>query len=553
MKILKYLLIISLAAIWSCSDVEPTIAPSPDQTEESGDGNESEEPTEQPPDGMERVRIDLGTTFQTIESFSASDCWMGDRVGKWSTREELARYLFSDEIVDGQPQGIALSGWRFNLGAGTAQQGDASGLTGDDIRARTESFMDPVTGELDWNRASGQRFFLEKAVQYGNTAELVLFSNSPPVYMTANGLGYKTTADFHANIEQDRYGEFGDYLADVVNHFRDDEGIVFNYVSPVNEPQYDWTGGQEGSPYYNGEISGLVKEIDASFARKGVTGTKIMVPEAGEYYYLYQNASDPAGNQIEEFFNSSSANYIGGLPYVADLAAGHSYWTDKTWSNIVDTRSRVATAVASAGLKFYQTEWSMLGDEPAGFGSYDDATGIRFAVYMSRIINADLRYANASSWSYWTVFDLPRWNHQDRFSLIKVWPGGNLYPTTEEGFAEEGPYEVNKNLWVLGNYSLFVRPGYKRIALDMDDESEEFFGTAFVSSDQSKIVCVYTNISRTESYDVRADFGDTPALSIKIYTTDDDNDLKESTASDKYTPIEVGPESVVTVVYNIGS
>jgi O-glycosyl hydrolase len=79
-----------------------------------------------------RVRIDPERSFQVIDGFGASDAWQCAFVGKnWplNKREHIADRLFSREMDhQGNPKGIVLSVWRFNIGAGTAEQGDGSDI-----------------------------------------------------------------------------------------------------------------------------------------------------------------------------------------------------------------------------------------------------------------------------------------------------------------------------------------------------------------------------------------------------------------------------------------
>lgn len=58
--------------------------------------------------------IRLDSAYQTIENFSASDCWSMQKLGTWSlpNRNRVADLLFS------QTGGIGLSCWRFNIGGG---------------------------------------------------------------------------------------------------------------------------------------------------------------------------------------------------------------------------------------------------------------------------------------------------------------------------------------------------------------------------------------------------------------------------------------------------
>ncbi|MDR0541240.1 MAG: hypothetical protein LBH19_03395, partial [Dysgonamonadaceae bacterium] len=69
-----------------------------------------------------QVTINPGQAYQTIEGFSASDCWTTHFVGgNWNSdkKELAAKWLFSQKLKsDGSPEGIGLSMWRVNLGAG---------------------------------------------------------------------------------------------------------------------------------------------------------------------------------------------------------------------------------------------------------------------------------------------------------------------------------------------------------------------------------------------------------------------------------------------------
>ena len=59
-------------------------------------------------------------TYQKIENFGASDAWTVQNVGLSEYAPFMADKLFSSEMDEmGNPIGIGLSLWRFNLGAGS--------------------------------------------------------------------------------------------------------------------------------------------------------------------------------------------------------------------------------------------------------------------------------------------------------------------------------------------------------------------------------------------------------------------------------------------------
>ena len=92
--------------------------------------------------------------------------------------------LFSTEQqADGSPKGIGLSLWRFNIGAGSYEQGAASGI-GDEYR-REECFLG-TDGSYNWSKQAGAQWFLKAAKKRG-VRYLLGFTNSPPVQFTQNG------------------------------------------------------------------------------------------------------------------------------------------------------------------------------------------------------------------------------------------------------------------------------------------------------------------------------------------------------------------------------
>ncbi|BDW75535.1 hypothetical protein BFINE_13300 [Bacteroides finegoldii DSM 17565] len=180
--------------------------------------------------------VNVADKHQVIDGFASSDAWTMDYIGKyWSNnaKEGIAKLLFSQKIERGNPEGIGLSMWRVNLGGGTAEQGEASGIT--DKTRRVECFL-TQNGTYDWNKSSGQQYFMQKAKEYGCN-NFVLFSNTPPVQFTVNGKG---SGDWwNNNLREDCFDDFADFLATVAKHFSDN-GYNISYISPLNEPQYSW-------------------------------------------------------------------------------------------------------------------------------------------------------------------------------------------------------------------------------------------------------------------------------------------------------------------------
>lgn len=506
---------------------------------------EAQSPTE--------VKIDITKTFQTIQDFGASDCWTAEYISDYfstTQKEKAARWLFSQKMdANGCPEGIGLSCWRVNLGAGSASQGTASNI--EDETRRVECYLNS-DGTYDWTRCDGQQWFMKQAKDYG-VEHFLLFSNSAPIYYTKSGKANTNNQSLSCNLKTDRFDDFAEFLASTTKHFVD-EGYNVTYIDPVNEPRFDWKDGQEGSPWENSDIAKLVKELDKSITNRNLS-TKILIPEASSWDLLY-SGTGRASKQINAFFKSSSSTYIGDLPSLAKVVTGHSYWTFGNNSDLKDIREKVRDAAQEYGLEVMQTEWSMLDAAPstsAGFpASYDAATKMDIALYMGKLIYCDLNYGNMSGWSYWTAFAQERYSQKNRFYLIRMNAQGDSGEESYGDIKNGGTLTADKNLWVLGNYSRFIRPGYKRVSVDGADEMNNLMGSSWLSPDGNTLVTVLVNMNKT-SRNISLSLADKSIESIKTYVTNKINNLRLTPVLSDASNMEIPARSVVTVVATLGS
>ena len=498
------------------------------------------------------LAIDASKTFQTIQDFGASDCWTAEYVSDYFTadREKAAKWLFSQQMDgNGNPEGIGLSCWRVNLGAGSADQGANSNI--EDETRRAECFL-KEDGSYDWTRCNGQQWFMQQAKSYG-VDHFLLFSNSAPVYFTKNGKANANNQNISCNLKDDCYDDFAEFLATTTKHFVD-EGYNVTYIDPVNEPRFDWKDGQEGSPWENTNIASLAKELDKSITSRQLA-TKILIPEASSWDLLY-TGSGRASKQIDAFFNSSnSSTYIGDLPSLAKVVAGHSYWSFTNNSDLKNVREKVRDEAEKYGVETMQTEWSMLDAAPstsAGFpASYDAATKMDIALYMGKLIHCDLTFGNVSAWSYWTAFAQEKWSQKNRFYLIRMNAQGDTGEESYGDIKKGGTLTADKNLWVLGNYSRFIRPGYKRIQLADDGDMNALLGSAWLSPDGQEAVAVLVNMKRS-SRKVNLAMDEGGVASVKVYVTEKDHDLELDASLKDASDMEIPARSVVTVVMKLG-
>jgi O-glycosyl hydrolase len=412
--------------------------------------------------------IHLDKPVQQIRNIGASGCWFSEEIGKaWPLTEKnrIAELLFSKQLdKSGQPKGIGLSAFRFNIGAGTAEQGDSSGIK--DAAHRVECFLTP-DGTYNWTKQPGYTWMLRQAKNYG-VENLIAFVNSPPVQFTKDGLGYKLLKDGLSNLKEDKYTAYSDFLASVIKHY-DHLNLHFDYISPVNEPQWDWTGKfgqakQEGSPWQNNEIYNVVKAVDKSLSQQKLT-TKILITEAGMLDHLY-NKSIKNSKQIAAFWDINSPYYVGGLAHATKYVEGHGYFTENGDNYMIKTRRSLKDTLQhyGPGLEYWQSEYSMLGN-----GYLEGATGNRSAIdcalFLAKVIHHDFAVGNTTAWHFWNSYEPGNADHNTRYYLIAL--NNNRQTDTTH------LYSVTKNLWALGHYSLFVRPGMYRVETERSDAATD--------------------------------------------------------------------------------
>lgn len=455
-------------------------------------------------------KIDVGRTYQTIDNFGASDCWTLRFIGNWPDvkRNAIADLLFSNELdKTGKPKGIGLSLWRFNIGSGSAGQGDLSSIRTD--WRRSECLMNP-DGSFDWSRQAGQRWFMRAAKQRG-VNQFLAFANTPPVYFTQNGLGTNKGREKTLNLKADKYDAYADFLVNVITGIAKNDSVKINYISPFNEPEWDWDGpDQEGTPALLSEIATEIRLLDKKLGAYNLD-TKIMVGESGQIDYMYQSNTNKPGrdNQIIEFFSPSSQNYIGNLSHVPQLMPGHAYWSVSPVSTLIQKRSELNAAMQKAGLKYWQTEYCIMGNDVPEGGGKRDLT-MNTALFVARIIHNDLVVANASAWHWWLGVTYS--DYKD--GLVYVEPNEDK---------TDGTYTDSKLLWALGNYSLFIRPGSVRVdvsSFSNINNPEGLMVSSYINREEKTLVTTLINYGNKDC-SIKLNIPGLEFTNQKIYITSD--------------------------------
>ncbi|RLD28318.1 MAG: hypothetical protein DRI70_03650, partial [Bacteroidetes bacterium] len=372
------------------------------------------------------------------------------------------------------------------------------------------------------------------------------FVNSPPVHYTENGKAWSGGGK-STNLRYDRFDDYSTFLATVIKELYQRDQVTIDYISPVNEPQWDWDNkGQEGSPFTNNEIAESVRSLSGTLLDHGLS-TQIEVSDAAHISYIYKYGDHPdRGNQAYEFFSPESDNYLGDLSNIALKICGHSYYSTYPVSTLLQERKNLAKAISevNVNLQYCQTEYCLLegNDEINGNGR---DLGIDPALYTARLMHFDLTVAQSATWYWWLA--ISPYDYKD--GLVYIDQNKN-----------EGEIEDSKILWALGNYSRFIRPGMHRYSVIRSDNhtddrsSTGLMVSGYAPADKSKAIFVAVNYSKTVTYPVKVKTVDNrKAESVMLFTTSarSDENLKLSVHENMDDAISIHPRSIVTIVMEL--
>ena len=184
------------------------------------------------------TKIDPSVQFQTFEGWGVSLAWWAHVVGQFPP---AARADYLDKAFTLKDKGLGFNIVRYNIGGGENPLYLKPNKQFLEYRTAVPGFIAP-DGTYDWTADAGQRLVLAESIKRGaNLTEA--FSNSPPYWMTKSGSVTGQHPDLPGgldNIKPESDGAFTDYLAEVTRHFRDNWGVKFDSVEPINEPSGNW-------------------------------------------------------------------------------------------------------------------------------------------------------------------------------------------------------------------------------------------------------------------------------------------------------------------------
>jgi O-glycosyl hydrolase len=413
--------------------------------------------------GATLVRINANVRYQKFEGWGTSLCWWANRIGGWATDK---KNQFLDRIVN-PATGLGYNIFRYNIGGGEnpahSHMGQYKDMPG----------LQPTQGSWNWNADSRQTSVLSRLVASGQNVIVEAFSNSPPYWMTKSGCASGNT-DGSNNLKDDSYDAFANYLTEVVKHYRDELGITFRSLEPMNEPNANWwksDGGQEGCHFAASNQQQIIKAVGAQLATKGLTGTGV-------------SASDE--NSMDDAYNIMSGYDSTTLGYLVQMNA-HSYAGTR--------RTQLRALATSKGKRLWQSESGPLN---VTLANNTDA-----AIFMAGRIITDLRELQPEAWIDWQVVD-----------VSTNWTSFNINDTQQTGTPV-------KRFYMHAGFSRYIRPG----ATFVDISNTNM--VAAVAGDGSYLTVVVRNGDTAATASFTYDLTALPSVgtNIEVYRTSASEDL----------------------------
>ncbi|MBV8747570.1 MAG: RICIN domain-containing protein [Xanthobacteraceae bacterium] len=384
---------------------------------------------------------------------------------------------------------------RYNIGGG-----DDPAHTHMRADAQMEGYQPGPGAAFDWTRDAPQRRMLQEAKRRG--ADIFeAASYSPPHWMTVSGCASGSKERQQDNLRAEMQESFVDYLATVVKHFRDAEGIRFESIEPFNEPDGNWGAGgsQEG---YSAPIATQNAVLPMLSARLRHAGVETFVAGVDT-----NNISAAVADET-------------GLSQAARAAIGrfdtHDYHHD------VGDLAKLKE-YRSAAEKLHKPIWmSELG---CCFADQKEKNEMWGALFVADSVRMDLRDLGAEAWVLWQ----PDWE------VIRFDPNG-------------GTPQLKKQYYALAQYSRFIRPGFQIISA-----GGAYNTLAAYSPASKRLVLVTSNwgASGEDDLDLSAFAGLPTAVKAYRTTADAQINLREETtalSSDKHIVDPLPARSVTTYV-----
>jgi len=297
------------------------------------------------------------------------------------------------------------------------------------------------TREWDWEFTKVRRTIklIQEARDIG--VETVIASPwTPPTWMKSN-----RQAERGGVLLEEHYQAYADYLAGYLTGAEKQFGVTIDGLSLQNEA--DESKSWESCVWTVEQMTEVLRDyVGPTFERLGID-VDIMANEATMWNEAFKEWMRHMLDDAE------AARYL-------DIVAGHRY------------RGPAASPFPEArehGKRLWMTEY---------YYEAEVSSPLERALQNARIVHTFMTDAEVNAYLFWWLFaDESKGNRQALVHLKE----------------DEDAFEATKKLYAFGNFSRYVRPGYRRVALSEDEPAEDVYLCAFKDPGGQELVVVANN------------------------------------------------------------
>lgn len=456
------------------------------------------------------VTISATEKLQTVKGWGVSLCWWAKEVGVWPEED-------MDQLVDWlvSPEHLNYNVFRYNIPGGDDPQHrnckheHMKGRKG--LRAEMDGFKEYEDSPYNWEADSAQIKIMKKIIArchyYGKEAIIEAFANTPPYWMTVSGCCSGAADPNDTNLKPDYYGAFAQYLIDVCQHFKEEEGIEFYSLEPFNEAytNYWYCGGQqEGCGFYPKDQVVFVKEHLAPLLKKSGLKTILAVSD--------ETSEKKSLDALESYLADTES-----LDALQQWNT-HTYWysTKEGEKTRNENRMELRDKIKGLGKALWMSETGQGGK------------GIDGNLNLSQTLFDDVRYLQPEVWCDWQYVD-----SGDQWCLITCSGNADKYFP---------PFKRNKNFFVRSQVSKYIKSGYSILTTSQDNVL-----AATDAENSALVVCVLNKEDKAIEYKLNIEEADNLKL-LNATITDSEHDNNGFDCPD-ITKITMPARSIVTLEF----
>ncbi|MCX7014439.1 MAG: hypothetical protein NTW86_18135 [Candidatus Sumerlaeota bacterium] len=385
------------------------------------------------------IRLMPDARYQTIAGFGQGS--MDQANPKWFDRyssETLQQIL--DRLYTLEDGGLGLSICRTYMTAGDAPGHAHMGRQPDG--SKSPHGYEPEPGVFAWDGHEKTLWHAQGAARRGAT--MVAFWNSCPYWLTIDGCTAGSPDGWSNNMRAGEEARFAEHMCAVLKHYRDAWGIDFDYVSPINEPEWNYWkegGGQDGCHVSADQAIRVAEALDEALKGAGLRA-RIQMFEAARMQSL---------NYLDKLLQDQRS-----APVISTLTT-HEYIANEA------SAAEWAKRAAQTGKGLWMSEW---GDWKQRGPELD--VRVAQALGYAKKIHMAMRQMRAQAWC--------------------MWEPQSLFDQKEDGL------DRRKSFWAVAHYSRFARPGTRMI----EAEDSSLQSTAYLDEKQKTVALVTVNATEED-------------------------------------------------------